>query len=141
MTIKYTEKRLYDLAVQFRAAAIADGWKPERTDYRESMHRNTSLTRDGFVMQITTRRGYNGFKYTSNIRIWGPDGLAIMPTKEYSWEAIVAGLRTCDDCEASDVETSQYKCTVSPGTHYARRVCEKCFSALKAEHERSEWLN
>lgn len=141
MTIKYTEKRLYDLAVQFRAAAIADGWEAVPLYHNEGMNRATSLKRDSFYMQIVTRRGKGGFKYTSSVRIWGPDGLAIMPTKEYSWEAIVAGLRTCDNCEASDIETSQYKCTVSPGVHFAGRVCEKCFSALKAEHERSEWLN
>ena len=134
MTKRYTKKCLYDLAIQFRNAAVADGWEAKPTYENESIDRATSLTRDGFKMQIITRydpKGKVGFKYVTSVNLWGPDRLAIKPTKEYSWKAIIAGLRTCNHCEASDVETFRYS--------FAGRACEECLPALKAEHERPGW--
>ncbi len=116
----------------WREAAIADGWSARPTyEEWEPLESAARLTRDGFTVQMLTRQ--NGDSYTVSIHVWGPDGLAIKPPDEYSYPAIVAGVRTCNACDASDVETFAYS--------FAGRACAACLPAMREQHEKPGWAD
>jgi hypothetical protein len=123
----------YQAVVDYREAAIADGWSCEPTYGRdESMERAAKLKRDGFVMHVISRVGTPGtFKYEAQVTIWGPDGLQINPSKVYDWQAIQAAVKTCNSCGRVGVETKRYS--------FAGRCCDDCLPAMQKKHEYAGW--
>ena len=104
-------------------AAIADGWSAKPT-YNEPIERAAKLNKDGWEVQMVARpsksgRGWGNFL----ISAWGPDGLTVQVPYPYSWEKLVEGLRTCSNCDATDVETTRFD--------FAGRVCPGCRKVLK----------
>lgn len=121
----------------FRDAAVADGWSIEATyGKHEPLERAAKLHRDGFVMRILTRdntdRGYRK-KYEAEVNIWGPDGMAITPPKEYSFAAISDGVLTCGECKKTGVKTQL--------VGFANRACSDCAPALRAVIEKPGWCD
>ena len=117
-------------------AAIADGWLAEQTYKHEPLERAARLRRDGFTAQILRRSEANGrkpgkWKYEAMVSLWGPDRLAINPPFPYDMTAIIAGLRTCNACGATDVETQRYS--------FAGRCCAECRPEMARKHEYPGW--
>lgn len=117
----------------WRNAAIADGWRAEATyGDSEPIERAATLTRDGFKCMILTRTMEHGW-YEAGVSIWGPDRLAITPPLTYDWDAIVAGLRKCGYCNATDVGTMRVS--------FAGRCCSDCRPMVSAQLEEPGWCD
>lgn len=117
----------------WRDAAIADGWAcaPTYGDH-ESVGRAWRLSRDGFVAQGITREEVGKWKFEARLSVWGPDGKAIrLRGPLYSFDDVQAGVRTCNNCGATDVETHRYS--------FAGRCCAACLPAMREKHERRGW--
>jgi len=134
------DKEHFLSVVSFRDAAINDGWEAEATyPKHEDISQASKLNKNGFVMMIITRitdpsqRYPSKWKYQASIHIWGPDGLAIIPPSEYSWDEIRAGLRICANCGREDVDTQRYS--------FAGRCCEECLPKMRELHEKPGWYN
>ena len=133
------DKAEYDAVVQFRAAAVADGWTSESTYLgHESVERASKHSKDGFHMMILTRSAENGRKpgkwdYEAAVNIWGPDRLVIEPPLTYDFAAIQRGLRKCSWCGKEDVETQRVA--------FTNRICQECLSAAREKLEYSGWCN
>lgn len=130
------QKALHEEVVAFRDAAVADGWSIEPTyGEHESVDRASRLKKDGFLMMILTRTPVEGdffrHRYESEVSIWGPDGLCIAPPSKYDMEEIRRGLRICEECHATDVETFRVS--------FAGRCCAKCLPAARKIHEYPGW--
>ena len=120
---------------RFRDAAVNDNWSIEQTYNTESQDRAAKLRRDGFTMNIVTRDGRrdNVNWVESAIHIWGPDDLVINPPINYDWGAIQKGLRTCNNCGKTNVETVRYS--------FAGRCCRACRPEMKRIHEQPGWTS
>lgn len=119
----------------FRNAAVADGWicKPTYGE-DENMLSAASLDKDGFHMSIIScEHEDTKWKYEVNISIWGPDGLAIKVPEKYDFASIQAGLRTCNVCNATDVDTQRYS--------FAGRCCAACRPEMARKTEYPGWCN
>lgn len=117
--------------IAWRLAAIEDGWNIEPTYKHEPVERAATLRKDGWVASTISRPPGSprpSSKGTNSINVWGPDKLQIQPAIPYSWDALVAGLRTCHNCGAQDVDTTRY--------YFAGRICLECRKILK---ERPGW--
>lgn len=132
----------YERVVKFRTEAIKDGWTYEPTyGNHESWESHCSLSKNDFKMSISTRTTETSFilkkggkwKYEADIHIWGPDGLAIEPPKEYNMGEIIKGLKKCSWCETEDVETQRVA--------FANRVCKKCLPAAQKQLEYPGWCD
>jgi len=122
--------------IQFRDAAVADGWVMTPTYDFESVDRASHLHKDGFVISILSRdnsEAERNYKYEAQVSIWGPDGMAIKPPQTYDWPTIQAGLRTCNKCGATDVNTERYS--------FAGRCCAACLPEMRRQHERPGWTS
>jgi len=120
-------------AVAWREAAIKDGWIIEPTYKLEPMESHASLKKEGFHATVMARIKTSGrWKYEAQVSVWGPDRLAIRPPRIYSWEAIVAGLNTCNVC-GNTGEMFSYS--------FAGRCCENCLPDMKKKHEYPGWTN
>lgn len=121
----------------WRDAAVADGWSIEPTYQTEPVERAARLSRDGFSAQIITRTPEEGHRwrttYEGSVHIWGPDSLAVKAPHPYSWERLTAGLRTCHDCGATDVETQR--------VGFAGRTCAACLPDARKRIETPGWTN
>lgn len=127
-TMTHEETRLEQVR-EFILAACADGWSLEPTyPGCESVDRACTLKREGYVIQALARSPQQ-----ANICIWGPDKLALAPPTTYAWEAIQAGLRTCMECGATDVETFR--------VGFAGRVCMSCAPVVRPRAEFPGWYN
>lgn len=125
-----------DAANAYREAAIADGWSCTATYGNEPVERAASLVKGGFKMGILARdrRGEpSKWKAEVSIDIWGPDGLVVKPPDEYDWAKIQAGVRTCNSCGATNVDTQRYS--------FAGRCCAKCLPEMRRKHERPGWCD
>jgi hypothetical protein len=128
------EQNKYQRAVEYRKAAIADGWTCEPTyGEHEPVEQAAKLTRDGFTMQIITRTKVGKWNYEASVNIWGPDGLGIEPPESYDWNQIVANLHRCSHCHKLVLETHRYS--------FAGRSCAECLPKLKAKHEKPGWCD
>lgn len=130
-----TEQDLIRVAA-FRDAAITDGWNARPTYKIEGQDRACTLERDGFTIMLisradATREGK--MLYFASISIWGPDGLAIEPPTEYSFDEIRARVRWCSECGEKNVDTMR--------VGFAGRVCSKCLPAAKKKHEYPGWCD
>jgi hypothetical protein len=130
-------KQQVERATKFRDAAVADGWSIEPTyEGSEDVSRAAKLRRDGFVMSVLTRtptdKPYQNY-YEGSVSIWAPDGMSVKTPNEYSYEAIVAGVRTCNECGATDVETHRFS--------FAGRCCAKCLPAARRVAEPPGWAD
>lgn len=123
----------YQAAVAFRTAAIADGWLCTATYENETTESAASLTREGFNMQLITRRNVGKWSFQASVSIWGPDKLSILVPKVYNWNEIQAGLRRCNSCMKTDVETQRFS--------FAGRCCANCIQAMRTQHEYPGWDN
>lgn len=117
----------------YRDAAIADGWTCEPTYKNEPMDQAARLHKDGFVIQILARPKTEKLRGSANVNIWGSDGLNIIPPDEYDWSAIVASLRYCGACGATDVDTTRYS--------FAGRCCLNCLPEMKRQYEKPGWCD
>ena len=72
-------------------------------------------------------------KPEGSVSIWGPDSLAIAVPMPYSWDAIVAGARTCSACGKTDVDTQRFS--------FAGRCCAACLPEMRRQHERPGWTS
>lgn len=119
-----------DLALVYLAAALNDGWESKDATAEH-------FTKDGFTMHILARDGGDGhgvfYRYQCSISIWGPDHLAIKPPDTYDWDAIQAGVRHCNYCDADDVETER--------VGFAGRCCAACVEKQRGRLERPGWTN
>ena len=106
-------------------AAQEDGWSVRPTYRNESVKQAAKLQKDGWEAAIISRPQSRMLIEHADITVWGPDGLQVLVNTPYSWDALVAGLRTCGSCGATDVETTQY--------YFAGRVCLGCRKVLKEE--------
>ena len=125
-----------DAVIVFREAAHADGWDRQPLFGNEHMDSASKLTKAGFVMHTLTRTNdpkQNKYKFTSNISIWGPDGLAIPAPLFYSMEALIKATRTCPICKKDDVDTQRYS--------FAGRCCKDCLPEMQRIHEYPGWTN
>jgi len=107
------------------AAAVADGWTVRPAFKTESIERAAALEKDGWEARTLSRPPKKHGSIQASIHVWGPDKLAIRVSPPYSWEKLVSGLRACDNCKATDVETTRY--------YFAGRVCLECREVLKEE--------
>ena len=135
----FTQEAL-DGARAYRAALLADGWSSEPTYEHEKEDSASRHRRDGFLVSIISRAPSAKTEHLieqrnpeGSVSIWGPDGLAIAVPMPYSWEAIVAGVRKCSACKATDVETQRYA--------FAGRCCAKCLPEMRRQHEKPGWNN
>ncbi len=124
---------------KFRDDAVKDGWSIKPMYDHESVESASSLSKDGFCMQILTRTDdlnkYPNVKtlYEISISIWGPDSLQIEPPQEYDMQKIVEGMRFCKHCGKTDVDTFRYS--------FAGRCCKDCLPALREKHEQPGWCD
>lgn len=118
---------------EFRAAAIADGWELSATNAaRESIDRAWELNRGGFIIRGLTRDEIPGKSLTEfTMSAWGPDRISIRLPRVYDWETILAEVRTCPECNASDVDTVR--------VGFANRACKSCAPGLRQVIERPGW--
>jgi hypothetical protein len=115
------------------AAAVADGWTIEPTyGDHESVERAARLTRDGFVAQALMRDDLPPIVGAA-LYLWGPDGLAILTPRTYSFDSLVAGLRVCSKCRARNVDTQR--------VGFAGRVCATCLPATQKVAEFPGWTS
>jgi hypothetical protein len=117
----------------WRDAAIADGWASAPTyGERESIDRACKMMRDGFVATCITREKAGSWAYEASLSVWGPDGKSIrLRGPNYNFDEILAGLRSCNNCGATDVETHCYS--------FAGRCCAACLPAMREKSERPGW--
>ena len=107
----------------WREAAVADGWIIRPTYRHEPVESAATLDKDGFKAMLLARPATKTRRNWNDVHVWGPDGLAIDPPKEYSMDALIAGLRQCHYCSADDVDTTRYL--------FAGRCCLKCRKSLR----------
>lgn len=119
----------------FKRACLSDGWTIAATYQHESIERAFKLTKDGFLIQGLTRTNEpdKKWRYEASLSCWGPDSLAISLPDTYDFESIKIGVRACDACDASDVDTHRYS--------FAGRCCAKCLPEMKRKHERPGWCD
>lgn len=132
------DAKTVEWARAWRDAAVADGWSIEPTyGDSESVDRAARLSRVGWMAQVITRTPIEGNRhanyYCGTIHVWGPDGLAVSPGHTYDWAHLVAGLRTCSACKATDVDTERYG--------FAGRCCAACLPTMRARTEQPGWNN
>lgn len=132
--------RIIPEIIDWRAAAIADGWELKPTYGYEDVSRAASLERDGFKAMVLTRDPAPATKHLAECRrheytlnIWGPDGLAIAASYPYSWEKIQAGTLKCMDCGKTVDKTQR--------VGFAGRVCAACLPAAKKRDEYPGWCD
>jgi hypothetical protein len=127
----------YERVVAYRNAAVADGWSIEPTYASdESVDSAARLKRDGFVMQILTRRKEQPsgkINYEADVAVWGPDRLCIRPGQVYSMEHLTAELRSCHYCGKKDVPTQQVA--------FCSRCCAECAPKQRAIQEQPGWCS
>ena len=126
------DKSRFDAAVAYKAAAIADGWDARPIYESESIDSATRLEKEGFIMMVYTRKDAGrGGQMMVTIDIWGPDELAIRPPSTYEWEAIKAGLTTCNYCQKPNVPVQR--------VGFAGRSCVDCLPAQRKIQEYPGW--
>ena len=125
---------VYQRIVEFRDAAIQDGWDAKPTYPKtEPIETAASLSKDGFSMMILTRLQCGKWKYEATIAIWGPDGLNIDVPTVYSFKEITKGLRHCNLCGKNDVNTERFS--------FAGRCCAECLPEARKKHEYPGWAD
>ena len=117
--------------VAYYEAMKADGWDSAPTYASEPESRHATLWKDGFSAHAKMRTKVGKWKYEAQISIWGPDGLHFRPWQEYSMERLIAAIRTCSMCGATDVETVRFS--------FAGRCCKPCLPEVKKKHEFPGW--
>lgn len=130
------DERNLKAVMQFRDAAVADGWSIRPTYSSEDVSRACTLERDGFKMLILTRdnRMESGrWKFNTEIHMWAPDRLAVAVPPFYDFEEIVRRTRTCASCKAENVDTQRYS--------FAGRCCAECLPKMRAATEGPGWCN
>ena len=128
----------YEEVIQFKKAAIADGWIPRPTYQNsnvDSIDTACSLTKDDYKMSVISRvkEKPRKWKYEANVAIWGPDTLSISVPHIYSMKAIEKGLRICGWCGKPNVDTQRVA--------FCNRVCKACRSAAQEKLEFPGWCN
>ena len=131
------DKKVYDRIVGFYKAAVDDGWNHAPL-YRKLEPESSAakLNKDGYVMQIIMRDNTekkSAHTYEAQVAIWGPDNLAVRPPQTYSMDDITKGIRTCNNCGKTDVDTVRYS--------FAGRCCNECFPAMRERHEQPGWCD
>jgi hypothetical protein len=114
-------------AIAWRTAALKDGWSMEPLHEHASWEAAARLERQGFVAYV-----YATPKDPA-VFVWGSDKLGLHSTVEYSWDALVRGLRICLECGAEDVPTQR--------VWFAGRVCETCLPAARVKYETKGWAD
>ncbi len=134
------DKTVYDQVIKFKQDAITDGWSARATyENHESIERACTLEKNGFTMMILSREGTGTvrqpgkWQYEALVSIWGNDGLAITPPAAYDWQAIVRGMRHCNNCGKDDVATQRYS--------FAGRCCKDCLPEMRKEREYPGWTD
>ena len=123
-------------AQEFVRLAIADGWTISKYFDTEPVDQACKLSREGFKMSVLTRTNdpsVSFWKYEAHISIWGPDGLIIATPQKYDWDALVAALRHCPQCQATDVSTVRFS--------FAGRCCNTCLPEMRRIHELPGWCD
>lgn len=123
---------VYLKALVYLKAAVEDDWicTPLYTD--ESMSSAAKLIRFGFTMQIIARvLKSGGPTYQASVHIWGPDRLVIKPPDVYNRVTILSGMRTCNDCGATNVDIQRVS--------FAGRVCANCIDQARKDREQPGW--
>lgn len=110
------------------AAAVADGWKIKPLYNNYTTAEAAILEREGWVVQMYRRPMERPVLYA-----WAPDKLSIIIPPVYSWDALQAALRHCQDCGAVDVTTRRVS--------FAGRVCEACLPEAQRLAEPPGWAN
>jgi hypothetical protein len=124
----------YELVNNWFNAAVNDGWDAQPTyPGHETVDVAAKLTKERFVASILRRKRTGKWKFEANVHLWGPDGLAITPPKEYNWEEIKKSLRVCHNCHKEDVDTVRYS--------FAGRCCKECLSEMQRIHEYPGWCD
>lgn len=124
----------------WRDAALADGWASTPAYANEDEASACKLLRDGWYASVLTREARPGgawdsrhWKYWTHVSVWGPDRLCVVPPDPYSFDALVAGLRTCGACGKTDVDTQR--------VGFAGRCCVACLPEQRRLHEYPGWTN
>ena len=118
----------------FLEAAVADGWiATESYPGHEPLKQAFTLNKDGWIVHGLARpKGWAHYtRDCADLVAWGPDRLQIVMPKTYSAEAMQAGLRTCQNCGATDVETQRYS--------FAGRCCAACRPEMARLTEYPGW--
>ena len=125
----------YQNVVKFREDAIADGWIAKPTYEHEPLESHATLEKEDFLMMLKARVKKEGkWKYEAEVTIWGLDGLVIEGfTSVYDWKEIKKGLKRCNYCHKTDVETQR--------VGFAGRCCEECLSVQQKRFEFPGWTN
>ena len=129
-------KQQYDKAIQWKAAAVTDGWLIKPTYKIESVETAATLEKDGFIASIITRYKESKpkeYQYDGSVSVWGPDKLTVHPGSKYSWEQLNNELRICHSCNTKDVDTVRIS--------FAGRCCKKCLPELRKTHEPPGWYD
>lgn len=121
------------VALAWKQAAIKDGWEVTPTYRFESVETAATLNKDGFKASVVTRPSDGRTNPYGNVSVWGPDGLAIRPDKEYNWTQIHSGVTTCQYCKATNVATER--------VGFAGRCCAVCMLTVRPKVEFSGWTN
>ena len=118
--------------LDWKAAAIADGWTCEPTYHGESEDRACRLWRDGYLVSVIAREPQDGrFKSEYSLHAWCPKGIALEIPIPYSFEALAANTRRCSWCKREDMETVRVA--------FADRVCLECEPAARKKLEYPGW--
>lgn len=118
----------------WRAAAIAAGWAHEPTyPTCEGEDRAMRLRGPGGWVALTLARDDRdkGRKAKADIKLWGPDGLAVRVPPLFDMAALEAGQLRCSRCKAEGVPTER--------VGFAGRVCGSCIEAARREIETPGW--
>lgn len=122
-----------EAANAYREEMIADGWHCFPTYPHEALTRHATLTKEGFHCHLTARPEDDRSLPVAGASFWGPDGISLEAPFPYDWDKLVAGVRTCPECQATDVDTVRVA--------FANRSCKSCAPALRAKLERPGWCD
>ena len=124
--------RAVELATAWRLAAEADGWVFEQTYWHAPLEQSFKSLRDGFAIRGLARPSKENSLGSSEISMWGPDGLRVVVPLVYpGMPFFVAACRHCLYCGATDVETVGYS--------FAGRCCEGCSLEMQRIYEYEGW--
>lgn len=131
------DRKHFDAAMAFLAAAKADGWTGGDSDHeREQGYYKLSLP-PGWVMHVTardhTKDPTHAYEYEAQVSIWGPDGLVILAPVAYDMKVMQENLRRCNLCQQPDRETQRYS--------FAGRCCADCLQDARKKHEYPGWCD
>ncbi|MEF8793998.1 hypothetical protein [Thiohalorhabdus sp.] len=103
--------------IQWRDAAIADGWLVVPKVPGQDWEQACVLHREDFQALCVTRN-----EGTDTLTIWAPDGMQVPTPNPYDWEKVKDGVSTCLFCGATGIAPH----LVGEGG----RACKECLAKL-----------